>query len=305
MLLATGKAKYADVMELALYNSVLSGVSLDGRRYCYTNPLRVDDDLPYKLRWPKQREEYISHSNCCPPNLIRTVAEIQNYAYALADQGLYVNLYGANRVSTTMEDGTKLTLTQQTDYPWDGTVNITLEEVPRDELSLFLRIPGWADKTTIQVNGESVRTKAVPGTYAEISRRWSSGDKVILNLPMPVKLLEANPLLEANRNQVAVKRGPIVYCMESPDVPDGSSIFNIAVPPDIELDGAPSRIGPSKIVALEGQAKRIREQEWEGDLYREVSPKKPEPTNIRMIPYYAWGNRKAKTEMTVWMPLIR
>src|SRR5699024_9845605 len=188
----------------------------------------------YDLRWSKDRVEYISLSNCCPPNLIRTVAEVQNFAYGMSDKGLYVNIYGGNKLSTTLADGSKLSLTQKTDYPWDGTINLTLKEVPSDEFSFFLRIPGWADKADIRVNGKSINTKATPGTYAEINRRWSTDDQLTLEVPMEVKLMEANPLVESNRNQVSVQRGPIVYSMESVDVPEDQSIFNIAIPSDIE-----------------------------------------------------------------------
>ncbi|MDR8391931.1 glycoside hydrolase family 127 protein [Aliifodinibius sp. S!AR15-10] len=305
MLLATGEAKYADIMELALHNSVLSGVSLDGLRYCYTNPLRVDRDLPFNLRWSKDREEYISLSNCCPPNLIRIVTEVHNFAYGVSDEGLYVNIYGGNRMSTTLQDGSKLSVTQQTDYPWEGTISLKMEEVPDNEFSFFLRIPGWADKADIKVNGQSIDTKANPGTYAEINRQWSPGDQITLQLPMEVKLLESNPLVEANRNQVAVKRGPIVYSMESVDAPDDESIFNIAIPSDIEFNQVRSKIGSSRVVALEGQARSIPEQEWKGQLYREVSQKEPKPVDVKLVPYYAWGNRGNQTDMTVWMPIIR
>ncbi|MCW9705272.1 aceric acid hydrolase [Fodinibius salsisoli] len=306
MLLATGKAKYADIVELALHNSVLSGVSLDGRRYCYTNPLRVDQDLPYNLRWSKEREEYISLSNCCPPNLIRTVAEVQNFAYSLSEEGLYVNIYGSNTLSTSLgSEGGDLSIIQKTDYPWEGTINLTMEKVPSDKFSVFFRIPGWADNANIKVNGKVIDTEAEPGTYAEINRSWSAGDQVTLDLPMEVKLLEANPLVEANRNQVAVKRGPIVYSMESVDVPKSESIFDIAIPSDIKFEKVRKQIGSSEVVALKGQAKLVQDPEWEGQLYREVSAKEPTPVGIQLMPYYAWGNRGSETNMTVWMPVIR
>lgn len=305
MLLATGKAKYADIVELALHNSVLSGVSLDGRRYCYTNPLRVDNDLPYNMRWSKDRQEYISLSNCCPPNLIRTVAEVQNFAYGLSNDGLYVNIYGGNKASAMLPNGEELSITQQTDYPWKGIINLTMDKVSSEEFSFFLRIPGWADSADIRINGELFNTKAEPGTYAEISRRWSAGDQITLKLPMEVKLLEANPLVEANRNQVAVKRGPIVYSMESVDVPQDQSIFNIAIPSGIKFKKVRSEIGSSEVVALKGKAKLIQEPEWKGQLYQEISQKEPKPVSIELVPYYAWGNRGGKTDMTVWMPIIR
>src|SRR5690606_2423099 len=126
MLLITGDAKYADIMELALYNSVLSGVSLAGDGFLYTNPLSYSDRLPFEQRWSKKRVPYISKSNCCPPNTVRTVAEVVNYAYSLSDEGVWFNLYGGSTLSTTV-NGEQIALTQSTAYPWDGTITVKIE----------------------------------------------------------------------------------------------------------------------------------------------------------------------------------
>ena len=125
MLLVSGKAQYADVLEQALYNSVLSGVSLDGKDYFYTNPLRASRAFPYELRWAGGRQPYITLSNCCPPNLMRTMTEVADYMYSVSEEGLFVNLYGGNRLSTHLKDGSALRLTQQTDYPWDGKIKLS------------------------------------------------------------------------------------------------------------------------------------------------------------------------------------
>ena len=203
--------------KLALYNAVLSGISLDGTNYFYVNPLRQVEPLPTKLRWSRQRVPFVT-SYCCPPNVLRTIAEVGGYAYSKTDDAIWINLYGSNRLSTTL-GGHPLKLSQQTNYPWDGRVQITIDECPATEFSLKLRIPGWADEATIQVNGSAASAKAKPGTYAELRRIWKAGDVVELQLPMPARLIEANPLVEETRNQVAIKRGPIVYCLESPDLP--------------------------------------------------------------------------------------
>jgi len=302
MLLASGDARYADLMEQTAYNSLLSAVSLDGKGYFYTNPLCVSDDLTYDLRWSKEREEYISYCNCCPPNTIRTIAEIQNYAYSLSDEGVWINLYGSNTLSTSLRNGSSLVLSQKTDYPWDGNVQIALEQVPDKEFSIFLRIPGWCNEAFIEINGISASINPVAGEYSEIRRKWTNQDEIVLNLPMKINLIEANPLVEEIRNQVAVRRGPVVYCLESVDIPEKKKIFDILLPANIQLNPVTGIISNSRMVFLEGDAVSTEHRSWNDQLYRKIHNEKPEPVHIRLVPYYAWGNR-GHSEMTVWMPL--
>lgn len=302
MLQLTGDAKYADVMELALYNSVLSGISLDGTKFLYTNPLAYSDDLPFKQRWSKDRVDYIALSNCCPPNVVRTIAEVSNYAYSISDKGLWLNLYGGNNVSTKLKDGSKLTISQETNYPWDGNVKLTIKESSSKPFSVFFRIPSWAAKATLLINGKETDVKLAAGQYAEVNRKWKAGDKAELVLPMEAKLIEANPLVEETRNQVAVKRGPVVYCLESADVQD-KDVFNVIIPSSISLKPQPVKIEGADIMALEGDAKKVQESSWNNVLYREVSDKNLN-TKIRLVPYFAWGNR-GHSEMSVWLPLSR
>ena len=303
MLQTTGEAKYAEIVETCLYNSVLSGVSLDGKRYFYTNPLRISNDLPYTLRWPKERMEYIS-CFCCPPNTLRTVCQAQNYAYTVSKEGIWCNLYGGSELETALADGSKVKLTQVTDYPWDGSVLLTIEQAPKKKaFSLYLRVPGWCDHATLKVNGEVVKTNLSADSFAEVNRIWKKGDKVEFVMDMTVKLLESNPLVEETRNQTVVKRGPLVYCLESIDIEGGQPIDDVLIPADIQLTPKKITIDGSPIVALEGTARLLPRNSWKDTLYREVS-QTSKPVNIRLIPYYAWGNR-GKAEMTVWMPLVR
>ncbi|MBS1520887.1 MAG: glycoside hydrolase family 127 protein [Bacteroidetes bacterium] len=304
MLQITGDAKYADVLEQTLYNGVLSGISLDGKGFFYTNPLSSNDALPYKLRWSRDRVGYIAYSDCCPPNVVRTIAEVSSYAYNISDKGLWLNLYGGNKLSTRLKDGTPVKLTQTTNYPWDGTVNIQIENMPGKEFSIFLRIPGWCKNATLLVNGKPAGVKTTPGTYAELKSKWKSGDKLTLLLPMPVKFIEANPLIEETRNQVAVKRGPIVYCLESVDLPKGKKIFDIALSAKTDLKLSPIKIENSDIVSLTGEASTHNENGWKNNLYREVSTKNDGSAYIRLIPYYAWDNR-GHNNMETWIPFDR
>lgn len=302
MLESTGDAKYADIVETALYNSVLSGVSLDGKRYFYTNPLRLSDDFPYTLRWPRERQEYIS-CFCCPPNTLRTICEAQNYAYTVSENALWCNLYGQSELTTKLGKH-DLEVSQVTGYPYDGKVMLTFRAVPKkQEMALHLRIPAWCDRATVKVNGEVVDVPVKANTYATLNRVWKTGDVVELDMEMRVKLMESNPLVEETRNQVVVKRGPLVYCLEGMDVADGRRIDDVLIPSTIQFTPTEITIDGSKMIALDGEARLMDEASWDNVLYREVG-KADRTVKIRLIPYFAWGNR-GKSEMTVWMPLAK
>lgn len=301
MLQVTGNAKYADVVELALYNSVLSGISMDGEKFFYTNPLAVSSRYPYDLRWSGGREKYIALSNCCPPNTVRTVAEVNNYLYSVADEGLYIDMYGGNILTTRLKNGSAISLEQVTNYPWEGNVRIDIKEAPTTETGIFLRIPGWCKKASLTVNGKSVNQTLTTGSYVQVKRQWKKGDKIALVLDMPATLIESDPLVEETRNQVAVKRGPIVYCLESVDLPQGASIDNILVPASIQLKPKSFTIDGGNVMALEGQAKLL--QSGGKGLYRELNTTS-KPVTMQLIPYYAWANR-GKSDMNVWLPVSR
>jgi len=306
MLQLSGDGKYADVMELALYNSVLSGISLDGKTYFYTNPLAASDDFPYTLRWSegkyKERQPWIT-CFCCPPNTVRTIAETQQYAYNLSDNGIWINLYGSNTLETEINGHRTIRLKQTSNYPWDGYVRIEFQQVSTKAFSLYLRIPGWCAKASVKLNGKQVRLEPVSGQYLQINANWSEGDVIELDLPMPVRLIEANPLVEEARNQVVVMRGPLVYCLESVDLPSNVALEDVLLP--ITTDFLPVRtlIEGSPITMLEGEALVQQRTDWTSTLYREVTDKTM-PVKIRLVPYYAWNNR-GHAEMAVWLPLSR
>lgn len=298
MLQLSGDSKYADIMELTYYNSILSGISLDGKKYLYTNPLSQTADFPYNLRWENFRQEYIT-CFCCPPNTVRTIAEANSYAYAVSDKGLYCNLYGSNTLDTRTTDGTQISLIQDTDYPWDGTIKLTVNKAPEKDYSFFLRIPEWAKDATILINGKKYVSKVSSGTYAEIKRNWKKGDEIMLNIPLKPRLIESNPLVEETRNQIAVMYGPMVYCMESIDLPSNSFIYDVIVPTDIQLQPKAINIESNKIIALQGVAKKKADTDWNKKLYREIRSDMQD-INISLIPYYAWNNR-GNYDMSVWL----
>lgn len=300
MLQLTGEAKYADIVELALYNSVLSGVSMDGNKFFYTNPLARSKDYPYHLRWMGGRASYIALSNCCPPNTVRTMAEVSNYVYSLADSFVQVNLYGGSELTTTLRDGRIIKLKQETDYPWSGKVKITVDGLPPGHFRVRVRIPDWCKKFNIRASGS--KYCVLDKGYAVVERKWNgSGDVIMLELDMPVTLLETHPLVEETRNQVAVKRGPVVYCLESADLPAGEKVFDIALPANIKLKPQPMRVDNGNIMALEGTARLLQNNAT--SLYREISTT-TKPVTIKLVPYYAWANR-GYGDMTVWMPVMR
>jgi len=319
MFLATGEARFMDVVELELYNAILSGVGLEGTNFFYTNPLRVTDPLPAEPRWSRQRVPFVS-SFCCPPNLVRVIAESAHYAYGKSDDAIWLNLYGSSALETELADGNKIKLAQETEYPWSGRVRIRISECGTNEFALKLRIPGWAKSASVRVNngpalgapafrrrvGDSGSEKLAGGTpalpaYIELVRVWKPGDIVDLDFPMASQLMTANPLVEETLNQVAVKRGPIVYCLESVDLPRAASILDVLIPSNIELAARydPRLLGG--VVVLEGKAICRPNENWSGQLYRELQPAETKPVNVRLIPYSAWANR-GPSEMTVWMP---
>jgi DUF1680 family protein len=298
MFLASGEARFVDVAELALYNSVLSGVSLDGTNFFYTNPLRVTDPMPVALRWSRTRVPFVG-SFCCPPNVVRTVAEIGNYAYGKSSNAVWLNLYGGSTLTTTL-DGAALKLTQETEYPWNGRVRITINECGAQPFALKFRIPGWAASAQIRVNlGPAIETTAT-SSYFELKRPWKAGDIVDLDLPMPTQVVEANPLVEETLDQVAIKRGPIVYCLETADLPQGVDVMNVLVPDDVKFLALYDQRLLGGVVSLNTTLLAQPESDWSGQLYRERKPASPKPIKARLVPYYAWNNRGAG-EMTVWL----
>ena len=296
----TGDGKYMDLVELELYNSILSGVSLNGKNFFYTNPLAQSNDFPYTMRWSGGRIPYIAYSNCCPPNVVRTMAEVSNYAYSISDKGLWVNLYGANEISTKNEKGEIVQVSQQTDYPWNGAITLKLNNFPTTN-TIFIRVPGWSTAAVVKINGQLQSAIAKNG-YIELQKSWAKSDVISISFPMPAQLMEANPLVEETRGQVAVKRGPVVYCLESPDLQKGQSVFNVEIPAGIQLQPIKTTIADAEMMSLQGKAV-LQNEQWKKQLYKPLQTSAA-TVSIKLIPYYAWANR-GKTEMTVWMPLSR
>lgn len=266
----TGEAKYIDVAERSLYNGVLAGISLTGDRFFYVNPLASHGD--------HHRREWYGTA-CCPSQVSRFLPSVGNYVYGISDDALWVNLF----IGSTAEidaGNEKFTVTQATNYPWDGTVE--LEVSSRDKLpvkEIRLRVPEWCEGYAIEVNGERLENVPIQNGYAVINRQWNSGDKVTFAMEMPVEVVEAHPLVKENIGKRAIQRGPVVYCAEEVDNPDFNSL---SISPDMVFT---HQFNPS---LLNGVVEVNGEQ---GDH------------RVRLIPYYAWNNRDAG-EMKVWLNIL-
>ena len=306
MLAASGEAKFADVIERALYNGINSGMSLDGKTYCYRNPLAFDPEGESRDRHlvdGKIRNAWYD-TTCCPPNLERTFASLSGYFFSTSDDGVYVHLYDNVEMNWHLHDGTGLKIEQKTAYPWSGDVMMTVSPATPSEFVLYIRIPGWSTKNTVTVNGQNI-SGAKAGEYLAIRRRWAENDKIELSFDMTTHLLRANPAVTEDRGRVAFQRGPIVFCMEHLDQQDQDSGMNMAgytVQPDGEttahfepdlLDGVTVLTHPATISTSAADSA----------LYFPAStPKAAErPTTVKLIPYYAWANRTSAS-MQVWIP---
>ena len=299
MFQTTVDPKYIDNIENELYNGILSGISLDGKDFFYTEALRRTKEFPYTMRWPKHRQRYIS-CFCCPPNTLRTLCQAQEYAYSINKDTLWVNLYGQNTLKTK-----DLEIEQQTNYPWDGHIRLTINKA-KNLKSIRMHIPGWSTDLSLKLNGEPILVEDL-----RQPRKWKKGDVIELDLPMPVRLVEANPLVEEAKNQVAVMRGPIVYCLEGQDIgtiPAASGkprINDVAIPADAKFREVPVTISGTTMIALETDALVTNDSAWNNNtLYRELRPAAKQRVKVRLIPYYAWDNRGID-DMSLWLPLAR
>lgn len=279
--------RYSDIMELALYNAVLSGVSLDGKSFFYDNPLASDGT--------HHRQEWFG-CPCCPPNLARILAALGSYIYGQGQDEAVVHLYVQGAAQFTFA-GQDVALHVATDYPWDGTVTLTVDSAEAAEFGLRLRVPGWCRDPTISVNGEDLAQRDLEDGYAVIRRTWQPGDSVTLELPMPVERVYAHPAVRADVGQVTLQRGPIVYCLEQVD--HSVALDKLVLPPSATLRARYDASILGGVVVVEGDAAALDDRDWQGVLYRTASPQM-QPARLRAIPYYAWDQRESGP-MRVWV----
>lgn len=303
MLAATGDGKFTDVIERALYNGINSGMSLDGTLYCYRNPLAFDPSTGDKIRNPWY------DVTCCPPNLERVLASLPGYFYSTSNDGIYVHLYDNSELDWHLEDGTGLRVSQKTNYPWDGSVQVRVTPGQPSEFTVYLRIPGWADHASVTVNGKAV-TGVKAGEYLPLRRRWATGDTIALQMEMPVQVMQANRYVVENAGRVAVQRGPLVYCLEELDQPEGIAVKDIAVvlgknaTGEFQSEHKSDLLGG--VVVLRHNGAVAEKPTLMSSLYSRYSgvPGKSKRVPVTFIPYYAWANR-APTSMQVWTPVVQ
>ncbi|SFL55653.1 hypothetical protein SAMN03159341_107118 [Paenibacillus sp. 1_12] len=292
---------YADVMELALYNGVLSGISLDGKSYFYVNPLEVwpetanfrDDMSKVKVT----RQPWFGCA-CCPPNIARLISSLGQYIYAKDEDHseLYVHLYIGSKVELEI-GGKPVTLNQQTQYPWDGQVSLELTMDELTEFSISLRIPGWCKDAKISINGQETELVINNNGYAQINRSWENGDLVELNLSMPVEIIRSNPKVRTNAGKAALQRGPVVFCLEEED--NGVNLQDIFLPNDIQLDTYFDAGLLGGVTVITGTGTRSEVKKDDNALYTTQNYQRV-PAPIKAIPYFAWSNR-TPGEMIVWI----
>jgi len=297
MFLLGGDAKYIDVLERVIYNGFLSGISLSGDEFFYPNPLASDGDY--------ERSPWFGCA-CCPTNIVRFMPSLPGYAYAQQGNVLYVNLFIGGSATIKMANNT-VRLEQKTRYPWDGQVKLTVEPERSKEFTICVRIPGWAqnepvpsdlyrflnessENVTLKVNGKSLDLNIDKG-FASISRRWEKGDCIELNVPMPIRRVVSHDNIKDNAGRIAVQRGPVVYCFEGVDNPQGVAKLALQANARLRTEYHGDLLGG--IVTVKGQG-RIQQPQQESKMVLNS-------IEVVAIPYYAWAHR-GKSEMAVWLP---
>ena len=290
----SGERKYADIMERALFNGFLSGVSLDGARFFYENPL-ASSGHHHRQGW--------FECPCCPGNLARTLASLGGYFYSTGTHDIWVHHY-AQGTAKMQVNGREVSLRQVTKYPWDGDVKLEVGIASPQRFTIHLRVPAWCERWQIAVNGEqlSVKDELLTGNgYIDLTREWNPGDLVKYRMDMPIRAIWAHPAVRDLQRRVALERGPLVYCLEGIDH-HGTILDRIAIDPrnvsnEFQVEHNENLL--SGVSVLRGKGTVVDESGWENVLYRNKQPSS-KSIDITAIPYYAWDNR-APGQMRIWI----
>jgi hypothetical protein len=298
LLLATGDAAAADLIERTMFNGVLPGLGLDGASFFYVNPLqrRTPGEVApsgHLERGDGQRMPWFACA-CCPPNLMRTLSAWEGYLATTDATGVQLHQFATAEIAAAVA-GRTVRLAVETDYPWDGRITVAIVETPADAWTLGLRIPGWC-RSAVLVDGDERVVASEGATALERRRLWRAGERIVLELDMPVRITAPDPRADAIRGTLAIERGPVVYCLESADLPDEVALEEVAIDPTVTPetvardDVAPGLIG-------------LRLPAWRRhfDPPAGSPPAAAEPIEIAAIPYFAWGNRTPGA-MRVWIP---
>lgn len=291
MLIAHGESKYADFFECVLYNSFLSHVSIDGAKFFYVCPHATDGEFPPRTPWSHPE------TSCCSPNALRMIASLPGYLFSTSDEGLWVHFYDACSVDFHLDHKAPISLRVDTRYPWEGEITITISSEVPEVFSLFLRIPGWCTQASVTINGEPSGERVNPGTYCALQREWKDGDRVNLNLAMPVVAMAVDERASEFQNKVALMRGPLVYCFESQDQ-EGREAWDIRVPqPSPGRRHSGSQLYES--MGEMGGITPVYDSNLLGGMIALHGRDSAGP-DFTAIPYYAWANR-GPGAMRIWV----
>jgi DUF1680 family protein len=297
----TGDSKYTDVIERALYNGIISGISLDGARFFYVNPLEVVPRAcemdPLKRHVAPGRQKWFACA-CCPPNLARLIMSLGNYCCSVSEDAFRMNLFVGGTMHARFQ-GQNVVFRVKTEYPWKGIVDTSVELTAPATFSYAVRIPQWCRRFKLLVNNEEAACELRKG-YAFITRQWRGGDQIAFSMEMPAQLVYANPKVSENIGKAAVTRGPLVYCLEEAD--NGAELHKICLDRKARFEPAyePELLGG--VVTLTSPARCVSEQAWNPELLYQPCDGGPdyEERTVKWIPYYAWANR-TPGEMAVWV----
>ncbi len=313
MLLITGEGLYADEMERALYNSILSSPALDGKHYFYINPLmlreakdlRLSTDLPpSEVFIPVSRPEWHDCA-CCPPNVMRVFASLSSYLATYDETGVQIHHYASSNIRASGDRGNKASIKMETGYPWEGNIRLTIDDTGSEAWRLALRVPHWARTYSIKVNGELLHIPILERGYIHIERVWQKNDTVELDLDMQANFVLPNPRIDATRGCLAIQRGPVIYCLEDQDQLIHGRLL------DVEIDQQKPLIATWKedlldgVVSIEAAGQFTDDVEWQENLYLPTGTpvhRKIYKTRLTAVPYFAWGNRTIGG-MRVWIPV--
>lgn len=305
MLQLEGNPEYADVMERALYNAVLPGISLAGDAYFYVNPL-ASDGVPEPGGEVYHRQAWFTCA-CCPPNIARTIAALPGMLYSTAGEKIWVHHYVASEAEIALSGGQKVRLIQRTRYPWDG--QIVIDVLTAGNYEVAVRIPSWCAvkeekyRPTVAVNGGACPGDVAPGQYVTIERSWAVGDTICIQLPMPVQAVRSHPHMLENTGRIALMRGPLLYCIEAVDHPGVADLRDIRLDREAELRSSyrPDLLGGVQVIEAEAAVDHLHAL-WTEHAYLEQPPEAATVAPVRLlaIPYFAWANRDVGA-MQVWL----
>lgn len=301
MLEMEADSQYADVMERALYNTVLGGMALDGKHFFYVNPLEVhpkslkfnhiyDHVKPIRQRW--------FGCACCPPNIARVLTSLGHYIYTPRADALYINMYVGNSMEIPVGNGA-LKLRIGGNYPWQEQVKIAIDSVQPVRHTLALRLPDWCPEAKVTLNGLEVEQDIRKG-YLHIRRTWQEGDTITLTLPMPVRRVYGNPLARHVAGKVAIQRGPLVYCLEQAD--NGEELHNLWLPKESEFRVFEGKglFAHKMLIQAEGEKQSAPDAQHQALWHYDNAPSSRQPQTLTFIPWFSWANR-GEGEMRIWV----